>query len=956
MEPELRSDADAILDELLDLPISQRRQSLERRPDLDRTQRAAIEAILAEAVAADPFLDPSAVQGRPAVAAMTRELADDAVPDALSPGDRFAGYEVLALAGRGGMGEVYRARDERLGRDVALKVLPHDVADHPERLARFEREARLLASLNHPNIGGIYGLAEHDGRQALVLEFVEGTSLAEKIARGAMRLPDILAIARQIASALDAAHQRFVVHRDLKPANIKVTTDGTVKVLDFGLAKALGPEQPDEPGDAGVTTEWRPMGAVLGTPSYMSPEQALGHGVDERTDVWAFGCVLYEMLSGARAFPGDSPREITARVLEREINFDSLPSATPEGLRRLLRRTLVKDSKRRLASMADAVLDIDDAAAAVSRRHWRLPRLRPSVAASLAFLAVFAVAVVAWTAGVPRIWRTTPRPAVHLAVPIPASESLLLSAQPVAALSPDGSTIVYRAVRQGNVQLFRRSLRTLESQPIPGTQNAAAPFFSPDGAWLGFDGDGGLQKVAMAGGSPVPICSAPGGATATWARDTIVFATAAAQVLQRVSAGGGTPEPVTTLDPGRGDLSHAFPHLLPGADAVLFTVVTRDRRHVAVLRLDSRAVTVLTEGSQPRYLPNGQLIFVRNDSLWLVPFDTRRLELRGEPAPVLEGLDTSGGNAANFVVSESGTLMYVPRREEVRERRLVWVDRRGIETPMALEPGRYHRAALSPDGRRIAVALSDGENTDIWIGQADQGTLIRLTRDPTNETSPIWSPDGGAVIFRSDREGGGLFRLRADATGAVERLTASEGTFHTPHGWTADGSTLLFTEFRTYTEQSLAMLEPGAAGPRRLLGGPFAQLRPQVSPDGRWLAYQSDESGRYEIYVRPFPSLEGSLTKVSSAGGTSPRWTQHGRELVYYDGRGFLAVPVVAGTPFVAGRPERLFDYAPYTGRLGPDYDVTPDGRRFLLISSAEESPGSRAQLVLVQNWIDDLR
>jgi serine/threonine-protein kinase len=946
------SAGDGLLDALLDLPPDRRRAALAARADLDAPQRAALQAVLAEAERADAFLDPSTAAARPAVADAAAHLAR-AEADVLAPGDRFAGYDVVALAGRGGMGEVYRARDARLGRDVALKVLPHDVADHPERLARFDREARLLAALSHPNIAGIYGLAEDGGRQALVLEFVEGRTLAERLARGAMSAAETTAVARQIAWALDAAHQRGVVHRDLKPANIKITADGTVKVLDFGLAKAREGDAADERAQPGLTTEWRPAGAVLGTPAYMSPEQALGQLVDARTDVWAFGCVLYEMLAGVRAYEGGSPHEISARVIEREPDFGRIPAGTPAALRRLLQRTLVKDARRRLASMADAVFEIDEAettsrGAGVSRRAFR---------GGAAVVGAFAIvaAILSFT-GLPRLSRATPPAAVRLGVPVPASDSLLLSGQPVAALSPDGSTIVYRAVRRGAVHLFRRSLRSLEAQPIPGTENAAAPFFSPDGAWLGFDGDGVLQKVSLAGGSPETICSAPGGATASWVGNTIVFATATWRVLHKVSPAGGTPEPVTALDAARGDVSHGFPHVLPAADAVLFTIVTRDKRLVAATRIGSGVIQVLTEGSQPRYLPGGDVLFLRGDSLWRAPFDARRLTLGGEPSPVLEGLDTAGGSAAHFEVSAAGTLLYVPRREEVRERRLVWVDRNGVETPLAFEAKGYQRAALSPDGRRIAVALSESQNTDIWIGQAEQGTLIRLTRDPTSETAPLWTPDGRHVVFRSDRDGGGLFRARVDGTGEVERLTQSDGAFHTPHGWTSDGTSLLFTEFRSYTEQALAVLAPDGAAPRRMLGGPFAQLRPQVSPDGRWIAYQSDESGRFEVYVRPFPSLEGSLVKVSTAGGTSPRWTQHGRELVYYDGRGFLAVAADGFSTFTPVKPARLFDFSPYTGRLGPDYDVTPDGRRFLLIRSAEESPASRAQLVLVQNWLDELR
>jgi serine/threonine-protein kinase len=852
------------------------------------------------------------------------------------------------------MGEVYRARDARLGRDVALKVLPADLAADAERLARFDREARLLASLNHPNIAAIYGLAEAEGRQALVLEFVEGPTLAERTARGPIPASDAVALARQIALALDAAHQRGIVHRDLKPANIKVTFDGTVKVLDFGLAKAMTTNAVDTAAPPGLTAMWKPDGARLGTPAYMAPEQALGQPVDQRADIWAFGCVLYEMLTGKRAFEGDTAAEVVARVIERDVDFARLPPSLPEPLQRLLRRTLVKDPRRRLSSMADAVLELEDAEPE-TRVPWRIGAGGP-VARAVAGLALLAGLGALALFALPRGWWAPPPPAVRLGVPVPARDVLLVSGQQVAAIAPDGRTIVYRAVRDGQAQLFLHRLDALDSYPIPGTQNAAAPFFSPDGAWIGFDGDGLLRKVSLAGGSPVTICDAPGGANASWGSGTVVFATGTSRILYRVAEGGGTAEALTTLDGDRGDISHGFPHVMPGGRAALFTIITRDRRHVAVVRLNTGETRMLTEGSQPRYVAGGRLLFARNDTLWAAPFDERRLELTGDPQPVLEGLDTAGGSAVHFAVSAGGTLMYVPRREEVRDRRVVWVNREGIETAVPFEPKRYTRASLSPDGQRIAVALAETDNTDIWIGEPGQDTLIRLTREPTTETAPLWSPDGRAIVFRSDRDGGGLFLASVHAPGDVRRLTTSSGTFHTPHGWTPDGRTLLFTEFRTYTEQGFAALDVASGSVRPLLGGRFAQLRPQVSPDGLWVAFQSDESGRFEIYVRPYPGVEGALWKVSTAGGTSPRWSQHGRELVYHDGRGIVAVPVTtAGGKFATGHATRLFDYAPYSGRLGPDYDLTPDGQRFLMIRSAEDSPASRAQLVLVQNWTTEL-
>ena len=941
-------DADVLLDELLALPASTRRAALAARPDVPPDLRAFVEAVLAESDRADPFLDPAAVRQGPLVADLNAELERDD-PGALSPGTTFGGYEVLALAGRGGMGEVYRARDRRLRRDVALKVLPSHLTGDAARAARFEREARVLASLNHPNIAAIYGVAEEEGRLALVLEYVEGPTLAERLAAQPLPQVEALEIARQIALALDAAHQRSIIHRDLKPANVKVTPDGTVKVLDFGLARTLAPTSP-ESASSSLTSEMLLKGAMLGTPAYMAPEQIRGEPAAAHADIWAFGCVLYEMLTGTRAFDGATATRTLSGVLESEPDLARLPATTPEPVRRLVRRLLVKDPQRRLPSMADAVTVIDGVLSARGARPWW------HTPAAVAGALVIVIAAAGWFTWSRQAAEPTDSTAglrvVRLGVPVPASDSLLPSRQQVAAISPDGNTVVYRAVRQGRPQLFARSLTTLQSEPIPGTENAAAPFFSPDGQWIGFDGDGALRRVAVAGGPPITICEAPGGANASWAADTIVFATASGRVLQTVPSAGGVPAALTSLNRARGDLSHEHPFLLPEGRLALFTVVTSERHHVAAVRLDTGAVHLLTEGAQPRYVPGGYLVFVRGSTLWAAPFVPDTLQL-SDARPVLDGLDTLGGSA-HFAVSGNGSLLYVPAREEVRERRLVWLDRAGAESPLPLEPARYQRAALAPDGRRLAVVLSIDNNTDIWIGDVSEPPLARLTRDPSTDTAPLWAPDGRSIVFRSDREGGGLFRVEVGG-GRVTRLTQSGGAFHTPHGWADGGQRLLFTDFRTYTEQAIAALDPGGRVTRLLPGGRLAQLRPQVSPDGRWLAYQSDESGQFEIFVRPYPNVDDAHWRVSNEGGTSPRWASSGRELLYYDGTGFVSVPVSSGTSFTVGRPVRLVDYAPYTGRLGPDYDLSADGARLLVISPAADTPGSRAQLVLIQNWISEV-
>ena len=948
--PDRWPEADALIDDLLTLPLAERRRALDARTGLDPALRAMVEMVLAEADAADPFLDPAAIQRRPLVDDLVERLAADR-GDTLQAGVRFGPYDVIALVGRGGMGEVYRAHDSRLGRDVALKTLPLDFEDDPERAARFDREARVLASLNHPNIAAIYGIVDDSAGRALVLEFIEGETLSEIIKRGRVPLAQALAWTRQVALAIQAAHDRGIVHRDLKPSNIRVTNDGIAKVLDFGLAKALGPAAPVHADDKSLTAMWKPDGAVLGTPAYMAPEQALGERASAGTDAWALGCVLYELIAGIRPFVADTNDKVRRHILEDEPDLTRVRPGTPDWVCALVRGLLRKDPRQRLSIAA--VLDEMDRHHGGRRATSGADSVRRVAVAVLVFGSLSAAGFLAVTRG-----RRDPVPVtpVRLAVPVPASDTLLLSGQPVAAISPDGKTIVYRAVRHGRVFLFARTLDAVESRPIPGTENGAAPFFSPDGAWVGFDGDGVLRKVRLDGGPPIALTEAHGGATGSWAGDVILFATPTGRVLQKVSAAGGRSETMTALDQARGDVAHSYPHLLPDADAALFTVATASARHVALVDLASREVRILTEGAQPRLLGD-QLLFVRSDSLWAAPFDLRRRELRGEPRPVLNRLDIAGTGVAHFAVSSDGTLIYVPRREEVRDRRLVWVDRQGKETLLPLEPRRYQRAALSPDGRRVALALTEEENTDIWLADVNGETLMRLSKEPTTETAPLWTPDGRAIVFRSDREGGGLFVVPIDRPADVRRLTTSGPFMHTAHGWAPDARTLLFTEFRSYTEQLFAAVSLAGEPPRPLLGGSFAQLRPQVSLDGRWIAYQSDESGRFEIYVRPYPSLSGPPMKVSVDGGTSPRWAQDGRELFYYDGRSVWSTPVSPeGMSARTEPPTRLFDYAPYGGRLGPDFEVSPDGSRFLMIRPAEDTPASRAQLVLVQHWEQELR
>jgi eukaryotic-like serine/threonine-protein kinase len=942
-------EADDLLDRALALPAADR-VAFVRRSAADPGLASALEAVLAEAEGDDGFLDPAgALTG--SVAAELRSASEAALPT-LTPGSLVEHYQVAAAIGRGGMGEVYRARDTRLARDVALKVLPERYANDPERRARFQREARVLASLNHPGIAAIYGVAESEGVEALVLELVEGTTLAEVLASDPLTLDAAIAIARQLVDAIAAAHARGILHRDLKPANIKIAPPSTVKILDFGLARVLA--SADAVDDHADLTEASPH-VMLGTAAYMSPEQVRGRQVDERTDIWAFGCVLFEMLTGTRAFTGRTVPDVLAGVVEREPAFSLLPPATPAPIRRLLRRCLEKDPDRRLGYIGDARLELDDLTA---------PALEPPADARstpwsvrLAWLAAGLALAASVALMIPR-GAEPPAPVLRLVMPLPADDRPVTGFQPVAALSPDGRTLVYRARRGGTIQLFHRAFDALEPTAIPGTDNATSPFFSPDGRWLAFDADGVLKRVSMAGGTPVVICNAPGGVTAAWLPDdTIVFATNTSRALQRVPASGGTPAPLTTLDAARGDTLHLLPQVLPNGRALLFTIVTGSGRQVAALDLSSGHVRTLTEGTHGRYLEGGYLVFAREGALWVSRFDAERLSLAGRAIPVDERVAHTDNTVFHFTTGADGALVYLPPQATTNRRRLVWMDHQGHETPLDLEPKPYLRMSLAPDGVRVAFSVEENDNTDIWVADPSRQTMSRLTFEPTIETMPTWSPDGSRIAFRSEREGPGVFQRNAHGSGPLERLSVTDGPIHSPYSWTPDGKTLLLAVFRSFRSQAIGSITPPDTNVRIFLDGDFAQLDPQVSPDGRWMAYQSDETGRFEIYVRPYPAVDTARWQISTGGGTSPRWSPDGRTVYYYDGEALTRVGVEPrGSSIAAGRPTRMFSIAPFAGRLGPGYEVAPDGQRFLFLVPGPVITPPPAGFIVVQNWVQELR
>jgi Tol biopolymer transport system component len=908
----------------------------------------------------------------------------------LAAGTRLGSYEVVSPLGAGGMGEVYRARDAKLGRDVALKILPDTFASDPERLARFEREAKTLASLNHPNIAHIYGFEEgpdvasgFSRTRALVMELVEGEDLSQRIARGPIPIDEALPIARQIAAALEAAHEQGIIHRDLKPANIKLRPDGTIKVLDFGLAKAVDPAGAASSSGATITSPAMSMqGLIIGTAAYMSPEQTRGKAVDRRADIWAFGVVCYEMLTGRRAFEGEEISDVLAAVLRQDIDWNVLPANTPLPITRLLERCLDRDPKQRLRDIGEARVTIDRAisgAPAVAASAGKVDSPRPAWRRAMPAAAVV-VASALTGLGVWALTRPAPVP------PVPVQRHPLVLAGPATyvgetggglAVSPDGTLLVYPVQEGGKRLLHLRALEQLEAQLIPGTDGAYNPFFSPDGQWIGFftNPEGKLKKVAVRGG-PALTLSETGVPLGAWlADDTIVFTRqeSGGWSLMRVPAAGGSAVTLTTPDAANREIRHGFPEPLPGGNAILFSIaigsIIFDDARIAVLSLATgKYHTVIEQGYNARYVPTGHLVYMLNGNLMAVPFDATRLQTTGPPVPVAEGVrGRSSTGEAGFAVSRTGFLVYAPGATvSIALRGLVWVDRSGREEPLGAPARSYRTPRLSPDGTRVALEIADLEN-DIWVWDLERKNLTRLTFDPKSDHSPVWSSDGSRVFFASLRAGtvANIYVQAADGTGQAERLQDA-ATDSIPQALSPDGKLLLYREngLKTRLDISTLRLDDRTATP--LIATPFAEQNPEISPDGRWIAYQSNESGTGEVYVRPFPDVDSGRWQVSAGGGSRPLWARSGRELFYVianpngTGARMMAVPIQGGATFKAGNPQELFEgrYIATAAAAGRTFDVSADGNKFLMIrdtSDALTAP-SGPSLVFVLNWFDELR
>jgi serine/threonine protein kinase len=912
-------------------------------------------------------------------------------------GKTLVHYEITAQIGKGGMGEVYQAKDTKLGREVAIKVLPEEFALDKDRLARFQREAKLLASLNHPNIAAIHGLEESEGIHFLVMELIEGDTLRDRIKSGPIPVEEALKLALQMAEALEAAHEKGVIHRDLKPANIKVTTDGKVKILDFGLAKAYAGDQEnispmDSPTISAAATQ---QGVILGTAAYMSPEQARGKPVDKRADIWAFGVVLYEMLTGKTAFQGEDVSETLASVIKGDSNLSLLPANIHPRIREVITRCLQKDMRKRYSSMGDARYEIEQALSDPSGVFVQPSIItKPKKKLQLGIPLVAAITILGIIIAGVAIWYLKPAPppepkrVMRFSYELPEDQQFNsgIMLDILLAVSPDSSQFVYCTTNG----LYLRSVDALDARFITGTdRNSRQPVFSPDGKWVGYWSlnDQKLKKIAISGGVPVVLCDTStilGGLS--WSSDnTIMYSDVYGGGVKRVSAEGGTPESIIEaelVNMGTDGIP-ILPQMLPDGKSVLFTNAfsnnnTADRQ-ITVQSLESGERKVLVGGTGAQYLSSGHLVYVQENnnirSLLAVPFDLETMEVKGGPVPLLESI---GARA----ISDSGTLVYVPIPMGMVENSvspklsLVWVYRDGKEEPLLAPPHDYRQCKISPDGTRVALSVVIDGNQDIRIWDIVRNNLMRLTFDEARDRFPLWTPDSQRVVFASDREGG-IFWKKADGTGGVELLGSASDRAITPWSLSGDGSILALGEYRydplgKYDVGMLSMEGDRERTP--LLQEEYEEQEPQISPDGRWIAYASNESGRQEIYVRSFPEVEsGGRWQVSNNGGISPLWSRDGKELFYRSGDATMVVQVETDPIFKPENPKVLFSGRYYTlpdipGLLleQTPWDIHPDGTRFLMMkepgttgdesTDAELASAGPRKINIVLNWDVELK
>jgi Tol biopolymer transport system component len=877
-------------------------------------------------------------------------------------GQTLAHYRVTAAIGAGGMGEVYRATDTKLGREVALKILPPEVAGNEERLARFRREAQLVASLNHPNVGAIYGLEEAGGQPFLVLELVEGEDLAARLRRGRIPVGDAIEIARQIAEGLEEAHEKGIVHRDLKPANVKLTPDGKVKVLDFGLAKAYAGESAavssgelsQSPTMAQAGTQ---AGVILGTAAYMSPEQARGKGVDRRADVWAFGAVLWEMLTGRQLFGGETVSDIVAAVLTREIDWTVLPKGTPDGVRRLLRRCLERNPRNRLRDIGEARVALgpsETGAVPAEAVPGRARGVSPWVAVFGGVLLTAAGVVVGRMA--PRAGKIPAPPLARFALD---TGRPLLSASwnqfGGLAISRDGQRLAYVASDGTVDRLYQRRMDSLEARALPETAGASNPFFSPDGMWIGFFANHTLKKVSVEGGAPVALAPVRDNRGGCWSDgDEILFAPDAGSGLLRIPAGGGSPRPLTELDASRGEMSHRWPSVVAGANAVLFTMKMQglqsfDDAPIAAVSLTSgERRKVLDGGTGATYSSTGHLVYARGGALLAAPFDPARLLVTGPPFTALEGVSHSRGTgSAHYALSRTGTLLSLPGSVDVDNRMLVRSDVRGEIETLTREARPFIMVRTSPDGRRLALWIGTADD-EVWTYEIDRGILTRVAQGADH---PVWSPDGQWIVF-ADTRAESIARVGADGGRGPEPLLATKRS-QVPSSISPDGKLLAFTEATPETGLDVWTLSLDTRETHLVLGGRSNESAAVFSPDGRWLAYVGDETGHDEVYVRPFPG-PGAKSQVSVGGGTSPVWGRREGEIFYQSGTEIMTASVRAGASRQPSPPRHVAGgvLAKTTDDVMASWDLGPGGQGFVMPRQLEQKQAGTLMLAL--NWSPD--
>ena len=886
---------------------------------------------------------------------------------ALTSGTRLGPYEILAPLGAGGMGEVYRARDTRLDRIVAVKILPSHLSDNSTSRQRFEQEAKAVSSLNHPHICILHDVGHQDGTDFLVMEYLEGDTLAKQLERGPLPFAQVLKYGVEIADALDKAHRQGIIHRDLKPGNIMLTKSGA-KLLDFGLAKAAVPLTTGATLTAAATrtTPVTQQGTIVGTFQYMSPEQIEGKELDGRSDIFSFGAVLYEMVTGQRAFQGKSQLSVASAILEKEPTpISTVQPLTPPALDRAIRRCLAKDPEDRWQTVRDLLLELKWIAEGGSQvavaplgtaktigARWRRTLLWGLVSLLLAAVTGFAI----WN-----LKPSPPQPVSRTVITLPPGQRLAALDQPAVALSPDGTRLAYVAI-QGSAQqqLYLRAMDSLDARAIPGTAGATAPFFSPDGQWLGFFAGNKLKKVPVSGGAVLTLGETTFSGGASWGgQGMIAFAPSWASVLQLMSDAGGTPQRLTRLE--KGEFSHRWPELLPGGKAVLFASTESSfnwaSANVAVemVGTDKRR-NLIQSATNPRYASSGHLVYAQEGGLTAVPFNHQKLAVMGAAVPVVEGvLQSRASGAAQYSFSATGSLVYVSGGIEEDNQKLVWVTRNGTELLSAFPTHSYIFPRLSPDGVRVAVGIAERE-AQVWLHDLSRETLTRLTFEGNRNLNSIWAPDGKRIAYVSNKDGpGNIYWQRADGSGGMERLTSSEYT-QVPMSWSPDGQLLAFMENNPTTGYDIWVLRLSDHKAQPFLRTPFNESVPRFSPDGRWLTYISNESGRYEIYVRPYPGPGGKL-QISTEGGTEPTWNPNGSELFYRSGNKMMAVAITTRPSFTASKPRVLFEgrYEPSPATT-PNYDISLDGQRFLMLKPNQQEASAPTQINVVLNWFEELK